>query len=285
MNIKNVFYTENNQIRVLWRILIFISLLILAISPLTLIDNSYAQLFIAVLILIFGIYLNSKFLDKKDFSSYGLIIQKETLVYLIVGLLFGFLSVVLMLVLGKTIGVIRINSFLLVPKPWLLCLFGFKMFLVSIWEELFFRGYLFTNLRDGLKFKIISKKQALLISLLLSSILFGLAHFNNNNASIISMTLLTINGIVWCIPFVITKNLGLSTGLHAAWNFSQTLFGFTMSGNKSINSLLSIENIGSDLFTGGDYGPESGLLGLIGFVIMLLISLTYLKIKKHKITL
>ncbi|GAA4273982.1 hypothetical protein GCM10022258_32760 [Aquimarina gracilis] len=99
------------------------------------------------------------------------------------------------------------------------------------------------------------------------------------------MTLLTINGIVWCIPFVITKNLGLSTGLHAAWNFSQTLFGFTMSGNKSINSLLSIENIGSDLFTGGDYGPESGLLGLIGFVIMLLISLTYLKIKKHKITL
>ena len=86
-------------------------------------------------------------------------------------------------------------------------LFAIKMFLVSILEETFFRGYLFTNFYDGFKSNKTSKKQAILISLIISSVLFGLAHFNTSSASVVSLVMLTINGIVWCIPFVITKNL------------------------------------------------------------------------------
>lgn len=285
MNISNLFFNKNRQIKCIWRILIFVSLLFLAILPLFLIDNVYLQFFGAVSILIFGLYVNSKYLDKRKFSEYGLVLNKETFKNLLVGLTIGFSSVVLILVIGKSIGVLSVSSLLLIPKTSSLLLFSVKMLLISILEETFFRGYLFTNLYDGFNSKNLTKKQTLLISLILSSILFGLAHFSNNNASFFSITLLTFNGIVWCIPFIISKNLGLSIGLHTAWNFTQTQLGFTMSGNKSLNSLYKIENVGSDFFTGGEYGPEAGVLGFIGFVIMLLMSLLYLNYIHPKKTL
>lgn len=281
MGIQNIFYT-NSRIKAFWRISIFISLLFLAISPLILINNSYLQFFGAILILILGLYLNAKYLDKRDFLEYGLVLKKETFTDLLFGILIGVFAVSLILLIGKVTGVLLVSDFLSIPKLSLLLPFAFKMLLVSMLEETFFRGYLFINLYDGFKSKRTSKKITLLIAVVLSSLLFGLAHFSNNNASLLSMALLTINGVVWCIPFIITKNLGLSIGLHMAWNFTQTQLGFTMSGNKALFSFYEIQNNGSDLLTGGDYGPEAGVLGLIGFIVMLLASLAYLNLKQKK---
>lgn len=280
MNIKKKFISKNRP-RALWRIVIFVSTLLLAISPLSLLNNTYLQFIGAVAILMFVLYLNSKYLDKRSFQAYGLIFTKEFFAHLSIGILIGVFSVVLVLLIGKTTGIISVSAFLPISRSVLLLPFAFKMLLVAILEETFFRGYLFTNLYDGFKSKNISKKKALLISLIISSVLFGLVHFNNNNATILSIIFLSINGIVWCIPFILTKNLGLSIGLHTAWNFTQTQLGFTMSGNEAQNSLYNIDNIGADLLTGGEYGPEAGVLGLIGFVAMLMISLTYLKLT-HK---
>lgn len=280
MDVQNLFYNNNSRLRTLWRILIFICLLLLAILPLILINNSYLQFFGAILILIFGLYLNSKYLDKRDFLEYGLVFKKGTFVHLLIGILIGFFSVVLIFFIGKVTGILLVSEVSSAPSLPLLFPFALKMLLVGILEETFFRGYLFTNIYDGFKSKTISKKQALLIALVVSSIFFGLAHFNNSNASILSIIFLSINGMVWCIPFVITKNLGLSIGLHTAWNFTQTQIGFTMSGNKALNPFYRIENNGSDLLSGGEYGPEAGILGLIGFIAMLLLSLTYLNLTR-----
>ncbi|PKV51549.1 hypothetical protein ATE84_3636 [Aquimarina sp. MAR_2010_214] len=282
MNIRELFFNDNNQMKTLWRILIFIILLSLVISPLVLINNSYLQFVGAVFILIFGLYINSKYLDKRDFLEYGLVFKIETFSNLSIGILIGFFSVILMLLIGKITGILIVSNPVSTLQLSLISLFAFKMFLVSILEETFFRGYLYTNLYDGFKSKKISQKKIFLISLLISSVIFGLAHFSNNHASIQSIVLLTINGMVWCIPFAITKNLGLSIGLHFAWNFTQTVLGFTMSGNKAVNSLYQIENQKSHLLSGGEYGPEAGFLGLIGFITMLLLSYAYLKIKQKK---
>ena len=276
MNSKNVFCNNNQQIKSIWRILIFISLLFLAVLPLFLIDNKILQFFGATVILIFGLYANSKYLDKREFSEYGLVLKKETFKHLIVGLVIGFCSVILILIIGKITGILSVSGFTTISQPSLIYLFAFKMFLISVIEETFFRGYLFTTFYDGFKSNKTSKKLAVLMALILSSMLFGLAHFSNNHVSIFAFTALAINGIVWCIPFIITRNLGLSIGLHTAWNFTQTQFGFTMSGNKASHSFYSIENVGSDALTGGAYGPESGALGLVGFAFMLLMSLSYL---------
>lgn len=282
MNVQELFYNSNNQIRAFWRILIFIFFLSLAISPFLLVKNSYLQFIGALFILILGLYINSKYLDKKDFSEYGLVFKIETLLDLFIGILIGVFTVIVILVIGKISGFLEVSSSSSIPKLSIILFFAFKMFLIGILEETFFRGYLYTNIYDGFKSKTISKKKTFLISLLICSTIFGIAHFNNNGVSPLSIIMLTINGMVWCIPFAITKNLGLSIGLHCAWNFTQTFLGFTMSGNKTLSSLYQIKNQNSDLITGGDYGPEAGVLGLIGFIIMLLISLAYLKIKKKK---
>lgn len=280
MYVKNIFINKN-RLRAFWRIIVFVILLFLAISPLFLLVNTHLQFAGAVSILIFGLYLNSKYLDKRNFIEYGLIFRKQILTYFIIGILIGAISVVLMLLIGKAMGIISVHKVSSTPKYILIIPFAFKMLLVAILEEAFFRGYLFTNLYEGFKSKKRSPKKALLIALVVSSLLFGLAHFNNSNASILSMALLTINGMVWCIPFILTKNLGLSIGLHTAWNFTQTQLGFTMSGNQALNSFYTIENNGSIWLTGGGYGPEAGILGLAAFVAMLLISLTYLKLTKR----
>ncbi len=282
MNGRKLYYNDDNQIRTFWRIIIFVLLFSFAISPLILINNSYLQFIGAVFILLFALYINSKYLDKRNFSEYGIVLKTETFVYVFIGILIGVFSVILLVLIGKITGILKISDFLSIPKLSVVLLFAFKMFLVSILEETFFRGYLFTTLYGGFTSEKTSEKKVFLFSLFLSSVLFGLAHFGNHNASILSIAFLTINGMVWCIPFAITKNLGLSIGLHFAWNFTQTLLGFTMSGNKAINSLYRIENQKSDLLTGGEYGPEAGVLGLIGFGTMLLFSLSYLKIKQKR---
>jgi len=262
--------------------MIFISLLLLAILPLLLINNSYLQFTSALILLYFGLYLNSKYLDKRDFNQYGLVFSKAFFIDLLVGILIGVFTVILILLFGDVSGILMISDSLKTPEASLVIAFAFKMLLVSTLEETFFRGYLFTNLFDGFKSAHLSRTQSLSIAIIISSIIFGIAHFANNDSSIISMTLLAINGIVWCIPFVMTKNLGLSIGLHMAWNFTQTQLGFTMSGNQPVHSIYNIENIGSKLMTGGEYGPEAGILGLIGFILMLVISLVYLKLVRNK---
>jgi membrane protease YdiL (CAAX protease family) len=281
----HTFFYNHQKLRTLWRILLFISIFFITLLPLLLINNAIVQFLGATLILLFGLYISSKYVDKRKFSEYGLVLSKQTFKDLFVGFLIGCSSVILMLLIGKTTGTIVISDTIVMINSRMVFLFAIKMFLVSILEETFFRGYLFTNFYDGFKSNKTSKKQAIIISLMVSSVLFGFAHFNTNNASVLSLTMLTIKGIVWCIPFIITKNLGLSIGLHMAWNFTQTSIGFTMSGNKSLNSLYNIENIGSDLLTGGEYGPEAGVLGLIGFIFMLLVSITYLKVTTNKMIL
>jgi membrane protease YdiL (CAAX protease family) len=161
-------------------------------------------------------------------------------------------------------------------------LFALKMFFVAFFEETFFRGYLFTTIYYAFRSRKIANRQASLIALFASSIIFGIAHLSTSNASFISTLLLSINGMIWCIPFILTKNLGLSIGLHTAWNFTQTQIGFTMSGNKAVNSFYRIEKNGSNLWTGGEYGPEAGILGLLGMVTMLWLSLTYLNLQTKK---
>tara|TARA_R110002051_G_scaffold181774_1_gene251236 strand:+ start:5685 stop:6566 length:882 start_codon:yes stop_codon:yes gene_type:complete len=275
MNYSKVFY-NGGRLKLLWRILIFITLLIGLILPLLLIDNSIQQFFGAVLVLLLALYISSKYIDKRDFKVYGIIFKREMFINFLIGITIGIFSVIIILLIGKALGLLSISKLPNQLKISVLFLFVSKMFLVAILEETFFRGYLFTNFYEGIKFDKISKKLAIAIALVFSSFLFGLAHFFNNNASTLSIALLTINGIVWCIPFIISKNLGLSIGMHLAWNFTQTLVGFTMSGNVAKNAIFSIKNEGSVILTGGNYGPEAGILGVMGFVIMLILSLIYL---------
>ncbi len=69
-------------------------------------------------------------------------------------------------------------------------------------EELFYRGYLLTNLAEGFNFKNNSPKIAIFIALILSSLLFGMFHLGSPNASFVSTSNIIMAGFLLAIPFL-----------------------------------------------------------------------------------
>jgi hypothetical protein len=71
---------------------------------------------------------------------------------------------------------------------------------------------------------------------------------------------LCLAGFFLTYPYLRTRQLWLSIGLHIGWNFFiSTVFGFTVSGLNLFRLTLQ-EVHGPPLFTGGDFGPEAGLV-------------------------
>ena len=57
-----------------------------------------------------------------------------------------------------------------------------------------------------------------------------------------------------------TQQLWLPIGLHIGWNFFEgVIFGFPVSGTETFR-ILNHTVSGPSLLTGGDFGPEAGLI-------------------------
>ncbi len=278
MNIDSSFYAKDGPLHIVWRVVCFVLMLLLLVSPLLLIHSATIQFLGATLVLLLTLFIHAKYFDRRPFSSYGIPFNRLSIRYGLVGLTIGAFSVGVMMMAGKWTGILDVTTASKSLEINLLLVFCLKMLLVAIVEEVLFRGYFFTNLNEYFQTKMSSSNHALVVAMVLSSVVFGLAHFGNENASPLSMALLSLNGLIWCIPYVMTGNLWLSIGLNASWNFTQSLLGFTMSGNEAVNSFFLIEHAGDSFWTGGAYGPEGGMLGVLGFISMLLLSIGYLRI-------
>jgi len=88
---------------------------------------------------------------------------------------------------------------------------------------------------------------------------------------------------MYTYAFLKTKNIWLPFGLHYAWNFFQGIvYGFPVSGNI-VESFYDIDVTGATIYTGGVYGPEGGLIGILGrFIIIILIWLATQYLLKSK---
>ena len=127
----------------------------------------------------------------------------------------------------------------------------FVYVLVGWWEELFFRGYLWDNLKDGL---------GLGIAIVVSCVLYGVVHMVNPNANLLSGTIIVLFGFMRLYGLLSTRQLWLSMGMHMGWNFFQgTVFGFAASGYDAFH-LVQHTTSGPSWLTGGDFGPEASLV-------------------------
>jgi uncharacterized protein len=136
--------------------------------------------------------------------------------------------------------------------------------MVPFLEELIFRSALL----GGLLVMMPSRPWA---AILISAGIFGGLHLENSHATLLSVVGSMLGGIAYGIAFAATQKIWLPFGLHFAWNYVQgPVLGFTLSGGKPLRgTLVQQQSIGPAWFTGGEYGPEGGVVGLIGRVVVL----------------
>jgi len=96
------------------------------------------------------------------------------------------------------------------------------------------------------------------------SIVFGLRHAGNPDASPRSFVVTVLAGVVLSVAYLRTRALWVGWGLHFAWNFSMAvIFGLPMSGFWRYSSLVQTRARGPVWLTGGGYGPEASLTAAI----------------------
>jgi len=234
-----------------------------------------------VVVIILTFLLAGWLLDRRKFVDFGFNFSRQWWLDLGFGLGLGAILMVLIFLIELAAGWITIedtfhsigNSFL---SSWLAALVGFIA--VGIYEEMLSRGYHLRNLAEGLNWGILGKRGGLWAGYLISSSVFGLLHAANPNSSWISTLNLILSGLFLGLGFVLTGELAIPIGLHITWNFFQgNVFGFPVSGSKSGASIISIQQGGPDLLTGGAFGPEAGLVGIFAFLVGSILTVLYVR--------
>jgi hypothetical protein len=122
-------------------------------------------------------------------------------------------------------------------------------------EELLFRGILMRWLEEfgGSWF-----------GLVVSSLLFGFAHYFNPNSTVLACLWIAIEaGILLGGAYMLTRNLWLAIGLHAGWNFTQgEIFDVPVSGLDE-HGLVQASLSGPQLLSGGEFGLEASIIALV----------------------
>ena len=129
-------------------------------------------------------------------------------------------------------------------------------FIVAVGEEVLFRGILF---------KWIDKRWGMWVALVVSGLIFGLAHLINDNATWWSGFAIAIEaGLLLGAAYKWSGTLWLPIGIHWAWNYVQgNIFGFAVSGNDAGDSLFRITTSGPDILTGGAFGAEASIISVV----------------------
>lgn len=293
-----IFQNENEQrLRAGWRILFQFILMLLIFFPGALglsfilpkshFITSVVPLFIAVMA---STWLAARYFDKRLFSEYGININRLWGKEYLVGVGIAVFAQGIIFIIEWQSGWITITEYgwnTDTEIPFAIGLIGYflAMLMVGFHEELLSRGYQILNLTEGLRYPKIGTRGAIIIAVLLTSSLFGFLHASNPNASLISTFNIILAGIVLAVPFILTGRLALSAGLHFSWNFIMGgVLGFPVSGNTIEFTVLRIQQGGTDLWTGGSFGPEAGLLGLLGMAIILGVSCVYIKAAGYELT-
>jgi membrane protease YdiL (CAAX protease family) len=121
----------------------------------------------------------------------------------------------------------------------------------ALWEELVFRGYLWTVAEDA---------GGELLALGATSVAFGVIHLLNPNAGVRTTVLVMLAGV--CLG-LLRMRLGLPAAwlAHLAWNWVMAaVLHVPVSGVGFATPGYRAEVEGPSWLTGGDWGPEGGLV-------------------------
>lgn len=218
-----------------------------------------------------SVYVARRWLDKRSFESLGLKLDRHTLVDLLAGIGITFVQMGFIYIVMLSLGWLTFEGFAWEFDPVNVVIVGvltfFVMFIFVGWnEELLSRGYHLQTIASGLN---------LFWGVIISSAIFGLLHLGNPNATWVSAAGIFFAGVYLAYGYIRTRQLWLPIGLHIGWNFFEgVVFGFPVSG-LDIYALMRISVHGPELWMGGAFGPEAGLIVLPSLILGALLIYLY----------
>lgn len=211
----------------------------------------------------------------RDNKRYSLLVKDKIWINnFFKGSVIGIVSIGVVFLINLLRGSIEISSVNNVLTDSHFYVFLIMMLGVGIGEEVFSRGYMqnmsiyFGNIPLGI---------------VIPSGVFALLHFLNPGAlnnPIPTVNLILIS-IVFALMTLFTNSIWMAIGYHFTWNFFQgKIFGMNVSGLVIPNPLFQLNLKNNDLFYGGQFGPEGGLL--VTIVLLISLGLMYYGYKNRK---
>ncbi len=306
--LKEIFWNkEQARLRAGYRIILQITAFVIIVKSLkvfmgvpreiTGMMSMWVFLAIAVIRLLkslISVWLAGRFLDRRPFVDFGFHFNKDWWLDLAFGMGLGILLMGTIFVIELAAGWVTITDTFHTANPGLSFILPSLVFLflflcAGFGEELMYRGYLLTNLAEGFNSKNFGPKGAIIIALVFSSLLFASFHLGSPNASLVSTLNTVLAGILFGGAYLLTGSLAIPIGIHITWNlFQGNVFGFPVSGLTYLAdavTFISIEQGGPELWTGGVYGPEAGLLCFFALIAGLLLIVGWVRLRQGGIKL
>ncbi|PSQ98181.1 MAG: CPBP family intramembrane metalloprotease domain-containing protein [Bacteroidetes bacterium QS_9_68_14] len=226
----------------------------------------------------------ARYLDRRPFAGFGFHLSRRWGADLAFGLALGPALMGSIFLIGWGLGWIEVTG-VLVPAerggsfalPFAGALVTFVC--VGIYEEMVARGYHLLNVAEGLA-GFVGPQAALAVGCGASAAVFGALHWGNPNATLRSTACLVGAGLLFGLAYVVTGELGLPIGLHISWNFAQgNVFGFPVSGTDAGAALLGTRSTGPEWWTGGAFGPEAGVSGVLALGVAALAILAWTRFR------
>ena len=161
------------------------------------------------------------------------------------------------------------------PGSWVGAAVRLTLFLLpaALLEELATRGYVFAALREAVGWRL---------TLVLTSIGFGLLHLMNPGVTVASVLLVVTAGLLLGGIMVATKSLYAAWMAHFAWNWTMAVvFHTTVSGLPMESPGYRYVDAGPDWATGGPWGPEGGIPAGLGMAAGA--GVAYLYARRHRL--
>jgi len=199
------------------------------------------------------IFILLKVLDNKGLKDIGFNSISENRFELLCGLILGAVSMTIVFILLLVSNNIVLSNSLIKPNFSSSILIGIPLFiLVAISEETICRGYILN---------ILNQMEKPWLSVVMSSAIFAVMHIANPNAKLVGILNIFLVGLLFSFMYIRTKSLWMPIGYHFTWNYFQgNIFGFPVSGQTQQSGIYIIKSIKENIFTGGAFGPEGGIL-------------------------
>jgi len=123
-------------------------------------------------------------------------------------------------------------------------------------EEMIYRGWLMN---------VLAFRHGVPVGIIVNMTLFALAHSQNNGFGVLAAGNLLLFALFLSLLALRTGSLWASCAWHATWNWTiANIWGVAISGEPPDGgSLMAWTTTGPVLWTGGDWGPEGGLITTI----------------------